>query len=164
VDVDHHVDLPSADLLLCITALQYVADDIGLLRRMRGILRAGGRLLVYVPVRNRRITSLYRRIVEESPAHYDMAYGRRRIYRARDAIATLEASGFSIQRSQQAYGIFGRLYFETFELLLYGMARRAWRLLLMPLAVILSPALIFLMMLDFAFPIQRGNGLLLEAM
>ncbi|MEX0746871.1 MAG: class I SAM-dependent methyltransferase [Rhodothermales bacterium] len=162
-DADDGLELPPADLLLCITALQYVADDIGALAEFRGILRAGGRLLVYVPVRNRRLSSLYRRLVEESPRHYDTVQSRRRIYEVEEVEAKLEAGGFFIERSEQAYGIFGKIYFEMIELLLHGLVRSPWGVLLLPIAIVVSPALVFLMLLDFVFPVGEGNGLLLVA-
>ena len=162
-NVDDEVALPPADLLVCITALQYVADDAALLKKARKILRSGGRLLAYVPVRNSRLTTIYRRVVEGSPMHYDTVNRRKRIYSVEDVRATMEAAGFEVSRFEQAYGTFGKIYFETYELLLHGLARSPGRILFLPLALVLSPVLFCLMLLDFALPVRTGNGLLLEA-
>lgn len=164
-DVECARELPEADVILCITVLQYIRNDDALLSAIRSALRDGGKLLLYVPVRNDRLLSSYDRVVTGSRSDYDAAQDRKRVYQPDDIERLLRRSGFTIERSEQAYGSFGKLAFELHALALHGAThdRRAVRMFAAAAGLTLLPVLLGLMALDYLLPVSRGNGLLIEA-
>ena len=162
-DLDDTSFLPASDLILCITVLQYVDDDSRLLRLIKSTLSVDGRLLLYSPVRNERLTRLYSKWVEGTHDEYDARQSRRRVYGYEELRRKVERAGFEIERIEQAYGTFGKIYYEVFETLVYLSRRPAWRYTAPILLALASPLLATLMMLDFLRPVSRGNGVVIVA-
>lgn len=164
-DVERARKLPEADVILCITVLQYIRDDAALLAAIRSALRDGGTLLLYVPVRNERLLSIYDRVITGSRSDYDAAQHRKRVYQPDEIEHLLRGSGFTVERSEQAYGLFGKLAFELHALLLHGAThdRGAVRVLAAAAGLALLPVLLGLMAIDYLRPVSHGNGLMIEA-
>ena len=164
-DLDAAPEIPAADLLLCITVLQYVRDDTALLKAFRRAIRPEGRLLLYVPMRNERVLPFFERVVSGGPSDYDSVQGRRRVYQLEEVRGKLAEAGFVIESAEEAYGAFGKLAFELQTLLLHGMIQH--RLPIRALAAIsgllLLPPLLVLMVVDYVAPVRSGNGWLVVA-
>ena len=165
VDLGAGAKLPRADVILCITVLQYIRDDGLLLARMRSALREGGVLLLYVPVRNERLLPLYDRIVKGSASDYDAAQDHQRVYRPSEVESLLSETGFTIASIENAYGACGKLAFELHSILLHGLTqpRTIFRIASAIGAAALSPAIVALMLLDYHVTSNRGNALVIEA-
>lgn len=164
-DLSEDVELPSADVVLCITVLQYIREDANFVARMRRALRAGGTLLLYVPVRNERLMPLYDRLVQGGEADYDAAQDYNRIYRPAEVESLLEESGFHIERVDAAYGTCGKLAFELHAVLLHGLteAHRPTRAVSTVAAILLAPIIVALMLIDYHLPVTRGNAVVIHA-
>ncbi len=76
------------DTVVCLNVLEHIEDDVAALRRVRSILKPGGKLLLLVP-QGSRLFGSYDRLVE----HY-------RRYDQEDLREKLEAAGFSVSRIQ----------------------------------------------------------------
>lgn len=163
LDVD--ASLPQNDLTLCIGMLQYVEDDLALLRAARDALADTGRLLLYVPVRNERLTRIYGRVVGDGHRGYDAVQGRRRVYEPADVHALLAASGLAADEVDFAYGRFGKLAFELHACVLHGLSHggAAARMTAAIAGLLALPAFVALMAADYALPVRRGNGMLVVA-
>ena len=162
-DLDGSPSLPTSDLVICVTVLQYVEDDLRLLGVIKSSLSPSGKLLIYSPIRNDRLMCLFSKLVENSSHEYDVRQGRRRVYSREGLRADIEAAGFAIERVEEAYGTFGKIYFELLETLLHLSRRRGWRFPAVLSLVLTSPLLAALMMADFLLPVRRGNGVLIVA-
>lgn len=164
-DLEEAGTLPEADFIFCITVLQYIQDDLNLVKKMRDALKPGGRLLLYVPIRNERTLGLHDHIISGSRSDYDAAQDRRRIYERKDVEKLLTEAGFEIESADEAYGRFGKLAFEIHSILLHGLAHEtpAIRAAAGVAGVVLLPPILALTTLDYAFPVKRGNGLLIVA-
>lgn len=164
-DLDALETLPASDLILCVTVLQYVERDAALLGKMRRSLHEGGRMLLYVPVRNKRLLPFYSRIVEADGADYDAVQRRRRIYQPDDVLHLLAESGFEVESVEESHGRCGKLAHELQSLVLHGAAhgRMLTRIFAVLSAAVLLPLWLPLMVLDFLLPVRRGNALLILA-
>lgn len=164
-DVEALDELPEADLILCITVLQYIRDDAALMDAVHAALRPDGILLLYVPIRNERLLPRFDLRLAGSRSDYDAAQGRKRVYSAESAMELVARSGFRIEHTQQAYGWFGKLSFELHRAILHGMTgeRIGTRLASALSGLLVLPLILALMVLDFALPVRRGNGLVLVA-
>lgn len=154
------------DLVTCITVLQYVPDDAALVRRMAGWLRPGGRLLLYVPVRDRRVLPGFERLrarLAGGPL-YDAVQKRAHRYAPEDVRRLVRAAGLVIETEEQAYGPAGRLAFELLALALAAAGRGGVAGALGALAgVLTAPLVLGLMAADYAGQVRDGNGLLVVA-
>lgn len=160
-------DIPElVDLVLCTATLQYVADDVGLLRWMAAIAAPQAQLLLYVPVGYRRVLPGFDRWVARNFARqdYDRREGLRRRYTRAQVLAVLAAAGWRTTAEHGVTGRLGQLHYELHTLLLY--ATRAWRWPL-PLLALYLPLGVVLTRLDDAImrahPQAEGNGLLVIA-
>ena len=164
-DVEALDELPKADLILCITVLQYIDDDLALTGLMSAALRPRGILLLYVPIRNERLLQGFDRLLTGSRSDYDAAQGRKRVYSEESTRELLERSGFRIERTEQAYGWFGKLSFELHRAVLHGVTGEhiGVRIASALTGLLVLPLILWLMLLDFALPVRRGNGLVVVA-
>jgi 2-polyprenyl-3-methyl-5-hydroxy-6-metoxy-1,4-benzoquinol methylase len=164
-NLDENASLPGNEMTLCIGMLQYVEYDYALLRAARASLSDSGRLLLYVPVRNERLTRFYRRFVEGGGQDYDAVQKRRRVYEPDDVQAMLRTSGLVPDDVEFSYGWFGKLAFELRAGVLHGLLRGgAVVRMAAALAGLLGlPAFFVLMAADYLLPVRRGNGMVVVA-
>ncbi len=84
------------DTVLCLNVLEHIEDDVAALRRIRGLLADGGRLVLIVPAQHR----LYGAI--------DRAIGHYRRYECGELIDKLQTAGFSVEHTS-AFNVLGTL-------------------------------------------------------
>ncbi len=154
------------EFILCAAMLQYVADDVGWLARLRAAAASGATLLLYAPVDYRRSWPGYDALMARHFAvqDYDAQAGICRRYTRAGLIATVQRAGWQITRLQAVTGPLGQLHYELHRLLLA--ATRRWGLPLVLLIAYLPLGLV-LARLDHLWlqlqPHAQANGLLLEA-
>src|SRR3990172_7789431 len=102
----------SASLVLCITVLQYIPDDIGTLQKLRSLLTENGRMILYVPVHFRRYLSWYKRLSLLPDFNYDSQLGRAHTYTSEEIVEKAQLAGFSIERIEHTYGPVGAVTYE----------------------------------------------------
>jgi len=152
-----------AALLLCIGTLQYIPDDVKVLKNFARALTPEGRLLLYVPVNGRMVLPLYRRFFKKMN-HYEKRQHRQRVYSPQEVTGKLEMAGLVVLERQFTYGPAGILGHEIYSLLLLGMGNAghwAW-----VFALLMVPALPFILLLngvDYFTQKKCGNGLLVVA-
>lgn len=152
-------------LALCIGVLQYIEDDVLALQKLQQALAPGGRLLLYSPVNNRILTPFYRKLFN-TQANYESAQGRKRIYTERELRSKLGKAGLHITEATHTYGFWGRLSHELFNscVLLAANGPLIVKLMSAILLMLLYPAILCCMALDFLLPVRgEGNGILLIA-
>jgi 2-polyprenyl-3-methyl-5-hydroxy-6-metoxy-1,4-benzoquinol methylase len=156
------------DAVLCLSVLQYTPNDDIALRRLFALTRPGGSLLLYAPVHERRLLPFYARAMHAlRHAGYDEAQGRQHSYTTQAILQKLTTAGFALKQMRGAYGLWGKLYYEPYSLLLQcAKALPAW-LAWLPLGIVLLllPLWWVFMLLDYLLPPApaRGNGLLVVA-
>lgn len=160
------------DAVWCFSVLQYIDDDDAALRKVYTLLKPGGTLLLYVPVNERRLLPFYTRAMRaltttNAAIDYDRAQGRMHTYTPNSIIQKLSSAGFTVTAQQGAHGLWGKLYYEPYSLLLQSAkALPVWAAWLpLVLLALLLPALWLLMWLDYLLPPTpaAGNGLLVMA-
>lgn len=155
------------DLVLCITVLQYVAQDRQALARFYESLAPGGRLLLYVPVDRRRRLPGYTRFIHRAfrAESYDLVQQPPRHYDAAQIIEKVTEAGFEICETTYAYGPVGQVYYEAYSLFTMTLLKYWWLFpVLLPLFfLVLFPVFAVLMAVDFLRHNREGNGLLLLA-
>jgi SAM-dependent methyltransferase len=77
-----------ADYIYSLNVLEHIADDLAALRQLRSRLRAGGRLLLYVPAFPCLFSSM------------DRAVGHFRRYRRRPLIGLVSGAGFDVMEAR----------------------------------------------------------------
>jgi SAM-dependent methyltransferase len=150
------------DLLLCCSVLEHIEDDLALMRRFHARIRAQGRLLIYVPLAEKRVfKSLQRRIEAMTRAAGDrLPHGHVRYYSAELLESRLQQSGFTVVQRELSYGPYGRLAYDLVTALQFS----RFFLLLFPFyLVLLHPFVMGLMAIDFLRTNREGNGLILVA-
>ncbi|MSQ78188.1 MAG: class I SAM-dependent methyltransferase [Flavobacteriaceae bacterium] len=153
-----------ADLLLCVGVLQYVENDNAALANLHNQCKSGGKLLLYLPVNGRFILPFYKLLFNKF-SNYETVQHRRRIYQPEDVISKLKAVGFSVEKQQSTYGIFGILSHEIQHsfLLLITHLPMLFKCVFALLLILFLPLIWMLMLLDFVKPKKSGNGLLVVA-
>jgi SAM-dependent methyltransferase len=152
-----------ASLLLCIGTLQYIGEDVQVLRNFARSLTPDGRLLLYVPVNGRMVLPLYRRFFHKMN-HYENSQHRQRVYTPAALFEKLETAGLAVRKKQFTYGAAGILGHEIYSLLLLGMGNAGgWGWVFGLLMVPALPVILLLKGADFILPKKNGNGCLVVA-
>jgi trans-aconitate methyltransferase len=151
------------NLLLCIGTLQYIGEDVKVLKNFAQALTQDGCLLLYVPVNGRVVLPLYRRFSDKMN-HYEKSQHRQRVYTPAEIFEKLETAGFAVREKQLTYGVAGILGHEIYSLLLMGMGNtRRWGWLFGLLLVAALPVILLLKGVDYFLPKKSGNGCLIVA-
>ena len=147
-----HATLPALpvegpfDLLLMVDVLEYIAEDLRVLRQLRTVVAPQGHLLLHVP---RRITEQRRYL----PISHDVTGHVRPEYTREDIAHTLRAAGWHVQEVHPTFGMWGTIAWEC------GRASERWR----PWGAVLFPLLLSMARLDYCGAHHDGNGYLLMA-
>ncbi|MCA6439450.1 MAG: methyltransferase domain-containing protein [Chitinophagaceae bacterium] len=158
-------DLPAkVQVLLCISMLQYIDDDIAVLKKLYRLADDKATLLLYVPINEKFITKLYAHLFNTLP-NYETINNRKRIYSEKEIIEKVEQSGFHISQTKFTYGFWGILSHELmnslFLLIIHSnILLKIISLLLLP---ILLPFIWVFMLVDYFQEKKTGNGLLIIA-
>jgi precorrin-6B methylase 2 len=143
-------DERDADVVTCVDALEYIADDALLLSRIATWLRPGGRVVLHC----RRVPTAYRLARFRSGDRF--ADGRlREGYDAAGLTALLEGAGFSACRIRATLGAPAELAYELVDPARGPLGSRGAR-------AIAAPLLLLLAQLD-RLPVGNGAGLLATA-
>jgi len=150
------------DLITCIGVLQYVDADEQVLKQFYKALQPGGKCLVYVPIEGRFICRLLQQWLSQLPT-YDSLQDKKRTYSAAEIEAKFLESGFGIVGKTYTYGFWGKVAYEL---------QAFWLAIILHFSMVFKigaaiglllsmPLILGMMVLDFATPVSRGNGLLL---
>ena len=85
------------DTVVCLNVLEHIADDVAALRRIRGLLAVGGRVVLVVPA----LRALY--------GETDRAIGHHRRYERDEILEKLRQAGFALEHSStfNSIGVLG---------------------------------------------------------
>jgi 2-polyprenyl-3-methyl-5-hydroxy-6-metoxy-1,4-benzoquinol methylase len=122
------------DLTICIDVLEHIPDDVGLLRRIHGVLKPGGHLVLHVPRRHQEQWRMWRAFAEhKEKTHVRDEYvedGLRQI---------LGEAGFAIREFHQTSGKLAEAAFEmNYAFWTIWPLRQAMAILTYPIAVPLA--------------------------
>ncbi len=156
-------EVTPASLVLCITVLQYIPDDLGTLQKFRSLLTENGKIILYVPVHFRRYLSWYKRVSLLPHFNYDSEFGRAHTYTSEEIVEKAQSAGFSIERVEHTYGPIGAFAYEFFSLAQYylGHGSPIQRLMAGIGFIIYVPVFLVLMGIDALQKHHSGNGVIL---
>ncbi len=140
------------DLIICIDALEHIADDLGLLLKARAALKPDGYLVLHVPRRRQhqwRWLSTFREHTVDG--HVGEEYEEDEFRRL------IEQAGFRLVDFRQTFGRWGEVSFELNML----QWRRRW--LRNILALLTYPLAVPIGYVDTRRPPERGNAFLAAA-
>ena len=152
-----------ASLVLCITVLQYIADDRGILQKLRSLLAENGRMILYVPVHFKRYLSWYKRVSLLPHFNYDSQLGRAHTFTSEEIVEKAQSAGFSLERIEHTYGPVGAVAYELFSIAQYYLAHGSLgqRLISTIGFILYVPVFLVLMGIDASQKHQSGNGVVL---
>lgn len=152
------------DFVLCISVLPYSKNDRAALTSLHNAMKTGGSLLLYVPVNNKTVLPLYRKILQRYE-NYETIQQNQRVYTEPGLTQLLQDCSFEITETTSTYGFFGKLSNELLNshLILFNAYSFPAKILLSISLLIFYPLILLCMMLDFVLPVQSGNGLLVLA-
>ena len=158
-------DYAGADVVACIGVMELVEDDGALLRRFREGMQPDGVLMLYQPVLGRRLLPFYESALARLSVPYHVVQQRQHVYTPAEVERKLSESGFSVASVTYSFGPVGRLYYETYNLLMYALLSAHWILypVLVPLFVACMPLFWLLMGIDYAGRRSSGNGMMIVA-
>jgi SAM-dependent methyltransferase len=138
------------DLVCSIDVMEHIPNDTIVFRNIYRALAQGGEALIHVPLQEpRRFWGRFRDYT------HDPSVGHiREGYKEQELLSKLEQQGFRICKKRYTFGWAGELAWELYKL--FERSSKLFRLLIHPAVMILSG-------IEVAFPVKRGNGLLLRA-
>ncbi len=151
-----------ADFAICVGVLQYVEADEEALKRLYSLLKPGGRVLIYVPVKGKVLFGWYSRWIASVP-HYEVLQARKRIYQPEEIRKKLAGAGFEMVYQKHTYGKWGIAAYELYNALFYRVLYGKWvRKILSGISLLFILPILWLMMgIDFWGKRKDGNGLLM---
>lgn len=156
-----------ADVILCASVLHYQPDDQAVLHHLYQKLKPGGTLLLYTPIRGKRVLPGYRYIRERwfAAVDYDRINRVRQTYTLDSLTNKLHVAGFQVAEYHWINGTIGRLAYELTSLTLFAMQCLP-SLLAIVLGLIYTllayPWVFLFMLIDTGLTSKSGNGLLLS--
>ena len=149
------------DVILCCGTLQYLEDDSRALRCLHQALKAGGNLLLYVPVNDHSLLPWYKHL-RLRLGHYDEKQKKKRVYSPATLREKCREAGFEIIAERMTNGKAGILaneWYNSWLMLAGNVGWLSW--LLLPLTLPLVLPVLPLQWLDDILPKEKGNGMLL---
>jgi SAM-dependent methyltransferase len=156
------------NVILCVSVLQYLDDPGRFISDVAEKLDDGGQLLLYVPVNYTRRIPGYNWLKSRllGGMDYDASRAFNLNLKAGDLKRFLHSSGLSPVTQKKLYGPVGQIAYEISSLIILLIKKAPW-LLAVPGAVLyfilLQPLILLLLVLDYALPIQNGNGVFFKA-
>jgi SAM-dependent methyltransferase len=154
-----HVDLSTielleaqCDLVISIDVLEHIPDDVGVLRKLRRVVKPEGYLLLHLPLRHQeqqRIFPVFKRHVISDHVRDE--------YLPDEIERKLESAGFLMQALYYGFGWQGELAFELNTLLWWLPPARAL------LAALTYPLAWWLALWDVNSTPRRGNSMIIVA-
>jgi SAM-dependent methyltransferase len=163
--VEQFVAPVPADVAVCIGVLHFVDDDLVALRAMRVALKAGGKLLLQVPVNDKVVLPWYRSLASRL-GNYDTIQSRQRHYTPKSLHSIVQLAGFTVESSTLIYGYCGKLAHELFNIpFLYYLNGTIIQKVIAFLAFnLLLPFIMLLYIIDYCISHKaEGNGIILIA-
>lgn len=154
-----------SDIIICITVLQYVENDLLVLKNFYSWLNDSGRLIIYVPVNYNNYFSFYPLLKKKffSKTDYDLNQSIKRHYSDTEILEKISRAQFTIESLVYTYGQFGKISFEVHSLFLLSLQKLP--LFLLPFFVVIYlvtffPLTVAFNIIDFLTVKKTGNGLL----
>lgn len=155
------------DVILCISTLELIKDDIKALINIKKGLTTEGKFLLYLPTSGKRalpfFNYLYYKLFQD--VNYSLSNKRQHIYTRKSIEQKLNDAGFRIVESKITYGFFGKLHFEISMIL--EMTIKKVPVFIVPFVliifVLIQPLQMLLMILDYYTKKTDGNGFLVIA-
>ncbi|MCK5822086.1 MAG: class I SAM-dependent methyltransferase [Bacteroidales bacterium] len=154
-----------ADVIACVSVLQYLDDPEKGLRNLVRSLKSDGQLIVYLPVNNRRIIPGYKYLRDHwlKGVLYD-SYRKTNDLNEKQLRISLSDVGLTIDEIHYVYGVPGKVAFELMSFGQLSILKLPWILAiffaLVYFPIIILPAWI-LMVVDMLLSHKTGNGLIL---
>lgn len=150
--------------LLCISMLQYITDDVAVLKKLYQLADHKATLILYVPINERFVTKIYKYLFNKFP-NYETLNNRKRVYTEKDILEKIALSGFQIIKKNATYGFWGMLSHELMSslLLLIAHANIFLKIVAILCVPLLLPFIWTFMLVDFFEEKNTGNGLLIIA-
>lgn len=155
-----------ADVITIITVLQLIKDDLVLLKSCNNILTDKGKLLIYIPLKEKRFFTWYKKVMEGylKKQSYENIHHTENAYSKESIIQKIKDAGFTVSGYEITYGTFGKIYFEVYSFLLHLFKKSIFYIpVVLLLIIILTPLFLLFMSFDFAVKNDEGNGLIIEA-
>ena len=156
-----------ADVIACLSFLQYLDDpDKGLQNLVRS-LKPNGQVIVYLPVNNKRILPGYEYLRANwlKDVLYD-SYRKTNNINENQLKASVEKMGLNIDEIKYAYGFPGKAAYELISFGQLALLKLPWILAIF-FAIIYFPIIIIpafgLMLFDLLIKHKTGNGMILIA-
>jgi 2-polyprenyl-3-methyl-5-hydroxy-6-metoxy-1,4-benzoquinol methylase len=156
------------DVVICITVLQYVSDDISALKNIYNCLKPEGKFILYAPVNYKYYFKCFGKLKEKifKNKNYDDSQNIQRRYTIDKISNIILNSGFEIENTVNTYGKFGKISYEiqtTFLLILERLPLLLAPLLIAVYIVLFFPFTIIINLMDYFIPNTDGNGLIITA-
>ncbi len=152
----------SCDIILCNSVLEHIRDDETVLLTLFNILRAGGYLLIYVPIAEDRLlphlTRQQHKLLLRDKATF--LHEHVRYYSKSELLTKLKRTGFEIDDYEFTYGIYGKLSYDIVTTVQYS---PFFKLIFPFYLLFLHPYIMLLMWADYRQQIKTGNGLIIVA-
>lgn len=150
--------------LLCISMLQYITDDIAVLKKLYQLADHKATLILYVPINEKFVTNLYKYLFSKYP-NYETLNNRKRVYTEKEILEKLALSGFQLTKKTTTYGFWGMLSHELINslLLLITQANILLKIVAILCLPLLLPFIWIFMLIDYFQEKKTGNGLLIIA-
>jgi len=150
------------NVILCCSVLEHIEEDEKVIESFYKALKVDGRILIYVPSRERRILSSLERMQQNKLKKSGKRYPHEhvRYYSADELVTKLQKVGFEIEDVTITYGEFGALAYDIVTQVQYS----PFFMYIFPFyLVLLHPFVMILMLIDFIRENRVGNGLMVVA-
>ena len=150
------------DLICCIGVLQYVEQDLALLKAIKKSLKPNGKLLLYVPINGHYVIPAFGRFYEQH-SNYERIQKRKRINTLGEMMDKIQQARFEVEVQSFTYGFWGKLGYEGYTFFLTSLLHSPVFLkpLFFLLLIIFLPFQLLCMAIDFLLPLKSGNGVML---
>ncbi|MEA1878972.1 MAG: class I SAM-dependent methyltransferase [Bacteroidota bacterium] len=155
------------DVIACVSVLQYLYDPGKGLQNLVRFLKHDGKLVVYLPVNNKRILPGYKMLRENwlKDVLYD-SYRKTNSLSEKQLKTAIAKMGLTIDEINYVYGLPGKVSFELISFGQLSILKLPWILAII-FALVYFPLIILpawiMMAIDLAVRHKTGNGLILVA-
>jgi 2-polyprenyl-3-methyl-5-hydroxy-6-metoxy-1,4-benzoquinol methylase len=155
------------DIVLCISVLEYIENDIEALKNLKEILKEDGTLLLYFAINGKRVLPFFNYLYWQflKSANYNIHNKYCHKYTKKNIFEKLDLAGLNVINTKTTYGFLGKLQFEIFTILERFLSNSPlfFAPIFILLMIIFLPFLLMFMSIDYLVPTKNGNGFLVLA-